>query len=1171
MTYLFLSCARVDRARMAHFRAQLQRDSDRDVWMDRGEPNANENDREAVRRAIQGSSGVILAVTKDWLKDEVITAFHLPETLRKVLGQSDGVPRLFIVLFDRVTLPASLGSALRVDAIGLTESAVIQELIGLLPEPQSNTSSFAGDRPALAPFYSGNDQLKRIHDRLYATPTLFLRGPAGIGKTQLAVDYADRYRFHYSAGIYWINAAASWTDQFVTIARHTGLSIGDQEGDGDAQQVWVNAYRSQLLRQTAPALIVLDHVVHPADVHNHRIAQTLTLSDLRAHVLVTLENEPESDDLPTATAVMPLPNDQAQNLLRRGISEGDEAALDALIARLEGLPLALNLAAYVLSRVSLPDLLHMLPPESGKTSSLERLLRWQWDALSDAARSLLTLLAAYPEAAAIPRAHLHLLGDPSHLTAESTTAFNRAVSELDAAGLLVRMGSQRLALHPLVWGFVRDVQPTWDTHLMHYADHVVEAYRNPESLFAAGLRRDCSALLADLRETRIALRAAARSADALTRLECLFEWEVPFLTDALPGDPQGAISLVQHIRERAHHQGDDELRVSYDHWLAHHVHLRTEPGWRFPLDPAPRRVYHSQPEAVLSVAVLPDNRKAITGADTSVLRVWDIETGEVLCILEGHTGPIYGIEVLRDGRRILSASDDYTLCLWDVQAGELLTVLRGHTGPVRDVALLPDGKRIVSASWDGTLRVWNLETGATLHTLVGHGGSVNSVAVMPDGIHAISASFDRTLCIWNLDTGQSEMVLEGHQGLVLSAVPLPDGKHALSASSDRTLRLWNLETSQTERVYQGHTGPISAVALLPDGQRALSASADRTVRLWDIASGEQQRVLSGHKGPVNRVIALPDGQRALSASEDGTLRLWDIQTQAAERPVPMQDWAIRCIAVLPDRTRMIAAAFDGTLTLWSAERPAPLARLLGQHGPVLAVSALPDGQRLLMAISDGSLLLAEIDTGRTLSVLQGHNAGVLSIAVTRDGSRAISGSYDGTLRVWDLRNGEPIYMLEGHAAPICDVLLLPGTQQLLSKSSDGELRLWDVEAGHHLRTFRDRLPGVCGLAVLPGEHQIITGSDDGVLNLVELQQGTVVNTLAAHTGPIKAVVVLSSGQHAASIAYDKTLRLWDLASGRALAVLHITEDPACLAGLAGDRLGIGDNAGGLRVVKAVIP
>ena len=31
----------------------------------------------------------------------------------------------------------------------------------------------------------------------------------GLGKTQLAVEYAHRYRFNYPGGVFWINAGAN--------------------------------------------------------------------------------------------------------------------------------------------------------------------------------------------------------------------------------------------------------------------------------------------------------------------------------------------------------------------------------------------------------------------------------------------------------------------------------------------------------------------------------------------------------------------------------------------------------------------------------------------------------------------------------------------------------------------------------------------------------------------------------------------------------------------------------------------------------------------------------------------------------------------------------------------------------------------------------------------------
>ena len=82
--------------------------------------------------------------------------------------------------------------------------------------------------------------------------------------------------------------------------------------------------------------------------------------------------------------------------------------------------------------------------------------------------------------------------------------------------------------------------------------------------------------------------------------------------------------------------------------------------------------------------------------------------------------------------------DDQTLRLWDLESGQTLRTLEGHTDWVRAVAVTPDGRRAVSASGDQTLRLWDLESGQTIRTLEGHTDWVSAVAVTPDGRRAVS-------------------------------------------------------------------------------------------------------------------------------------------------------------------------------------------------------------------------------------------------------------------------------------------------------------------------------------------------------------------------------------------------------------------------------------------------
>jgi len=50
-------------------------------------------------------------------------------------------------------------------------------------------------------------------------------------------------------------------------------------------------------------------------------------------------------------------------------------------------------------------------------------------------------------------------------------------------------------------------------------------------------------------------------------------------------------------------------------------------------------------------------------------RIWNTETGKLLCELPGHTGGVFCAEFSRDGRRVATASDDFSIKLWDL-AGE---------------------------------------------------------------------------------------------------------------------------------------------------------------------------------------------------------------------------------------------------------------------------------------------------------------------------------------------------------------------------------------------------------------------------------------------------------------------------------------------------------------------
>ena len=69
-------------------------------------------------------------------------------------------------------------------------------------------------------------------------------------------------------------------------------------------------------------------------------------------------------------------------------------------------------------------------------------------------------------------------------------------------------------------------------------------------------------------------------------------------------------------------------------------------------------------------------------------------------------GSVSAVAVFADGKRVVSGSDDGTVKIWDVETGEELRTLSGHSSSVSAVAVFADF--VVSGSWDKTVKIWKM-------------------------------------------------------------------------------------------------------------------------------------------------------------------------------------------------------------------------------------------------------------------------------------------------------------------------------------------------------------------------------------------------------------------------------------------------------------------------------
>jgi len=190
----------------------------------------------------------------------------------------------------------------------------------------------------------------------------------------------------------------------------------------------------------------------------------------------------------------------------------------------------------------------------------------------------------------------------------------------------------------------------------------------------------------------------------------------------------------------------------------------------------------------------------------------------------------------QNGEKILGVGADKSIRIWDLNSGELLHQLVGHEALIEKAQFSSDGSKIISASWDRTARIWDTASGKLLVTLP-QLDVVTSAHFSPDNQRVFLTSLDGTARVMDAATGTLQVVLAGHRGAVLDGSFSPNGTLLVTASADGTARLWDAETGVERAILRvakpnKSPQPIDKAFFSPSGRYVATLSSDGTLQLW---------------------------------------------------------------------------------------------------------------------------------------------------------------------------------------------------------------------------------------------------------------------------------------------------------------------------------------------------
>uniref|UniRef100_A0AAV1VEH6 Lissencephaly-1 homolog n=1 Tax=Peronospora matthiolae TaxID=2874970 RepID=A0AAV1VEH6_9STRA len=316
----------------------------------------------------------------------------------------------------------------------------------------------------------------------------------------------------------------------------------------------------------------------------------------------------------------------------------------------------------------------------------------------------------------------------------------------------------------------------------------------------------------------------------------------------------------------------------------------------------------------------------------------------------------------------------------------------------------------------------------------------------------------------------------------------------------------------------GHRSPITCVAFHPVFSVLASASEDATIKVWDFETGDYERTLKGHTNPVQAVAFNGSGSLLASTSTDLSVKIWDFSS----------DGDYECLRTLR-----------------------------GHDHNVCGVVFAPDlaSDRLYSCSRDNTIKVWELSTGYCVNTLNGgHSDWVRDVAVSDDGLYLASCGNDRSILFWDLQHMRIVQSIREHEHVVETVVFAKtgiqeqviGRAHAKKLAASGAFTPASENSSHEYNSHEmtSSTAGEPSGAVIstaaPSNHRVkflLSGSRDRTVRLWEAFSGMQLMLFTSHENWVREVRFHPSGKYALSAGEDKTIRVFDIESGRCVRTL----------------------------------
>ena len=408
--------------------------------------------------------------------------------------------------------------------------------------------------------------------------------------------------------------------------------------------------------------------------------------------------------------------------------------------------------------------------------------------------------------------------------------------------------------------------------------------------------------------------------------------------------------------------------------------------------PVLRNIVHAG--AVRAVLFLEDGR-LISGSDDDTLAVWDLSRNSHRKIETNHGGVM---DVSTTGDVIATAGLDGVIRLWSLQTIEVIETLRGHEELIWSLQPLVNN-RFVSAGKDGSVMWWSATPAMTTSYKATSRMPASDVEFVWNDVLAVVSEFDSDLQV--IDVKENEQFVIPSDGSELSSVSfVPHTSLVVTGDVAGEVRLWDVEQLERGELVGFCDGQVTAVGVSPNGHQIAAGTLVGKVCVFN---RKTRRV--GFETEISDAIVLAIafndvGDVLFISTIDGNISAVDLQS-GEELWVRIGNGNdIVAMKYLQTRNALLTATSSRTLQLISAKNGEVLETRNAKGGLLRDIALFRDESRFVTALSDGTVGVWDTASFNVIASLPSKQS-LECISVSRDGYRLAIGGGNATIEVMD--------------------------------------------------------------------------------------------------------------------------------------------------------------------------